>query len=134
MNGAIIPPRRRRTLNESPSEKEGKFTGTIKALSVDPLNESPSEKEGKWLKNLVMVSFLCTLNESPSEKEGKCLSAPNLANGLSALNESPSEKEGKSCVELSRASFEFLPSMKAPPKRKGNAALAPYRLDQVVPQ
>ena len=36
------------TLNESPSEKEGKyirFTGNDSALI--PLNESPSEKEGK---------------------------------------------------------------------------------------
>ena len=39
------------SLNESPSEKEGKFH-TYAALTVHsstPLNESPSEKEGKWL-------------------------------------------------------------------------------------
>ena len=35
------------------------------------LNESPSEKEGKFLPlNLIMNKSFC-LNESPSEKEGK---------------------------------------------------------------
>ena len=35
------------------------------------LNESPSEKEGKWWRVAVMVPRLRGLNESPSEKEGK---------------------------------------------------------------
>ena len=40
------PPRR--PLNESPSEKEGKFVGLIiGGLVLASLNESPSEKEGK---------------------------------------------------------------------------------------
>ena len=36
-------------LNESPSEKEGKFTPSLALHSplTIPLNESPSEKEGK---------------------------------------------------------------------------------------
>ena len=35
-------------LNESPSEKEGKFPPASRSPSVArPLNESPSEKEGK---------------------------------------------------------------------------------------
>ena len=37
------------TLNESPSEKEGKFGVGHLVDGVDcPLNESPSEKEGKF--------------------------------------------------------------------------------------
>ena len=37
------------TLNESPSEKEGKSTGDIDGrLGWNALNESPSEKEGKF--------------------------------------------------------------------------------------
>ena len=36
-----------------------------------------------------------------------------------ALNESPSEKEGKS-VLLLVDDLAFIPSMKVPPKRKGN--------------
>ena len=39
------------------------------------LNESPSEKEGKFIfLALILVRCLC-LNESPSEKEGKLLHA-----------------------------------------------------------
>ena len=40
----------RNTLNESPSEKEGKFRKSVrKQTSWHSLNESPSEKEGKSL-------------------------------------------------------------------------------------
>ena len=35
------------------------------------LNESPSEKEGKFPEQLPGVFYGCGLNESPSEKEGK---------------------------------------------------------------
>ena len=59
------------TLNESPSEKEGKS----RARSGDPtdrtLNESPSEKEGKSRSSPCRYAKYSSLNESPSEKEGK---------------------------------------------------------------
>ena len=35
------------------------------------LNESPSEKEGKFLHGVGSACSYCSLNESPSEKEGK---------------------------------------------------------------
>ena len=41
------------------------------------------------------------------------------------LNESPSEKEGK-CFSTSAGYKNNTPSMKVPPKRKGNAALPLY--------
>ena len=53
-------------------------------LQSDPikaLNESPSEKEGKFLGDKHRVAIeVETLNESPSEKEGKCRwrELPNL--------------------------------------------------------
>ena len=60
-----------------------------------------------------------TLNESPSEKEGKFpLNHPPLT--ASTLNESPSEKEGKLAVIALFALALVFPSMKVPPKRKGN--------------
>ena len=59
------------------------------------------------------------LNESPSEKEGKLQTAPkNLMSSLT-LNESPSEKEGKPSTPAPHI-FQNNPSMKVPPKRKGN--------------
>ena len=65
------------TLNESPSEKEGKCGGTITVPppQSEPLNESPSEKEGKYWRLDSEESEMGTLNESPSEKEGKCRSS-----------------------------------------------------------
>ena len=37
-----------KSLNESPSEKEGKFAGKrVSVVQMPSLNESPSEKEGK---------------------------------------------------------------------------------------
>ena len=113
-------------LNESPSEKEGKWAFS---QSIHPaeqgLNESPSEKEGKYgtldnqLRLLVAsmkvppkrkgnVSLKNTLvrtnrlNESPSEKEGKWVRRVFfLVSLLLCLNESPSEKEGKCALPIS---------------------------------
>ena len=61
------------SLNESPSEKEGKYrTRTPQRQALRPLNESPSEKEGKFWVLTLTVLTITALNESPSEKEGKC--------------------------------------------------------------
>ena len=47
--GAIILAETGHTLNESPSEKEGKSACTSPGLPTPKtLNESPSEKEGKY--------------------------------------------------------------------------------------
>ena len=61
-----------------------------------------------------------SLNESPSEKEGKSSVFPWWLGLSRSLNESPSEKEGKSlCSRVCR--YLIGPSMKVPPKRKGNS-------------
>ena len=64
-----------RTLNESPSEKEGKSSSPRMIMRGvrKPLNESPSEKEGKLSVTVWAVVLRSPLNESPSEKEGKFL-------------------------------------------------------------
>ena len=83
------------------------------------LNESPSEKEGKS-RGEQKVRENHALNESPSEKEGKFAAIATLPLGLTdSLNESPSEKEGKS-HERRQILVSPRPSMKVPPKRKGN--------------
>ena len=86
------------SLNESPSEKEGKFRRRVSAATPPPrcLNESPSEKEGKF--DLARTTGTATgrLNESPSEKVGKSRPAAHTYPLPRRLNESPSEKEGKS--------------------------------------
>ena len=62
---------------------------------VKRLNESPSEKEGKFQKFRVHNPKIGGLNESPSEKEGKSPTSSRPNSNAIGLNESPSEKEGK---------------------------------------
>ncbi len=47
------------------------------------LNESPSEKEGKFLKFLAGKQETKALNESPSEKEGKSRTPGKWSLGMS---------------------------------------------------
>ena len=89
------------SLNESPSEKEGKFPATrswCSALRMG-LNESPSEKEGK----------LCHDGLNPTFRKGASMKAlPKRKGNLS-----------KATGGSTRPSA----SMKALPKRKGNVKL-----------
>ena len=86
-----------RSLNESPSEKEGKlaprpdgYVSPFASMKVPPKRKGNTN----WAHHLILSS---SLNESPSEKEGKCDPAGLKKNYRTAvpLNESPSEKEGK---------------------------------------
>ena len=90
------------SLNESPSEKEGKYPHQQNEdRERESLNESPSEKEGKFLRiDVEYRSINGGLNESPSEKEGKSTHPTRESGSNSGLNESPSEKEGKSPQNL----------------------------------
>ena len=65
-----------------------------------------------------MLQEALSLNESPSEKEGKFKRTVRRRR-LGTLNESPSEKEGKLNARAG-GSGNPRPSMKVPPKRKGN--------------
>ena len=98
----------------------------LKPARINPsylsLNESPSEKEGKCRDIVGGIASGIPLNESPSEKEGKFLSTVTKSAPSRALNESPSEKEGKS-AQLEEMKSKLAPSMKVPPKRKGNLAV-----------
>ena len=72
------------------------------ANGFEPLNESPSEKEGKFRVPPGARTRNGSLNESPSEKEGKLVVDDRRYDLPETLNESPSEKEGKYwalCVE-----------------------------------
>ena len=50
------------------------------------------------------------------------------------LNESPSEKEGKWLLFLALRSLPLAPSMKVPPKRKGNSAGGDGDIELLLPQ
>ncbi len=87
------------------------------------LNESPSEKEGKFQLQTKPCRRPQSLNESPSEKEGKSILRGRGRSRCSGLNESPSEKEGKFSSIPYQDDVLDQASMKALPKRKGNVSL-----------
>ena len=81
-----------------PPKRKGNAQGNFAKESdtFARLNESPSEKEGKFPIAPQAQSHRISLNESPSEKEGKCPPKEQEEEEVNSLNESPSEKEGKS--------------------------------------
>ena len=84
-------------LNESPSEKEGKFalSADLSPIGLAPSMKVPPKRKGNLPFTQTLHALDSTLNESPSEKEGKSITEEATLNTVSALNESPSEKEGK---------------------------------------
>ena len=84
------------------------------------LNESPSEKEGKWARLLrVNGAVEVASMKVPPKRKGNT-GAPEVPAKGCCLNESPSEKEGKSEEGGVLLVGDGLASMKVPPKRKGN--------------
>ena len=107
-NAGLVEPSQayRGGLNESPSEKEGKWMCRRRGgCRLERLNESPSEKEGKFHGSTSTMSIVKRLNESPSEKEGKWRGLPREAEARhGSLNESPYEKAGKSMMTVHKLS------------------------------
>ena len=83
-------------LNESPSEKEGKFSHTPTGYPPPAASmKVPPKRKGNYRELSSQGEDGTCLNESPSEKEGKLKEPAVLSSHLRGLNESPSEKEGK---------------------------------------
>ena len=74
-----------------------------------------------------------TLNESPSEKEGKYQKQPAYGNRVKCPSmKVPPKRKGN--TELARLNGKrFVPSMKVPPKRKGNSARFERTLTRSAP-
>ena len=58
-----------------PKRKGNCASRRVGSSPTGPLNESPSEKEGKFQNGVGCLDKLLSLNESPSEKEGKSFRA-----------------------------------------------------------
>ena len=108
------------SLNESPSEKEGKWRSPSRSSSSSQasMKALPKRKGNFFFKDKEIA--VVGLNESPSEKEGKFVRGASSGIPCCCLNESPSEKEGKSPSSRNPRAFPYYASMKALPKRKGN--------------
>ena len=109
-------------LNESPSEKEGKCREAERTMGevFGPSMKVPPKRKGNSSGLAAVLLTDTTLNESPSEKEGKYAMTRQSARKTVTLNESPSEKEGKLPLKPEVSENTMIPSMKVPPKRKGN--------------
>ena len=88
------------------------------------LNESPSEKEGKFHAVDEVIQLIVPSMKVPPKRKGNKPLKPD-ASTAKALNESPSEKEGKWLINGRAAHAPATPSMKVPPKRKGNTPVSP---------
>ena len=65
-----------------PPKRKGNPRPFLPRPNSSSLNESPSEKEGKWVSSLPFGAHNTALNESPSEKEGKFTSPSAMVFGL----------------------------------------------------
>ena len=80
----------------------------------------PTKMLGKGRPDLALLSPEYRLNESPPKKEGKFAHHQSCQCRSPCLNESPSKKEGKFTEQRGLFLAVTKPSMKVPPKRKGN--------------
>ena len=92
----------------------------------------PPKRKGNTITPSPAIICTQSLNESPSEKEGKYHDPTPEQRTRAALNESPSEKEGK-FVGFGLSGLISPPSMKVPPKRKGNLILAGRLVHSLLP-
>ena len=100
----------RGTLNESPSEKEGKFTTARRTPANFALNESPSEKEGKFVPGVAVARIIDGPSmKVPPKRKGNAIIQTSSRLSAHTLNESPSEKEGKSLTEKLAPIISSLP-------------------------
>ena len=109
------------TLNESPSEKEGKFqNGPGTSAHYVPSMKVPPKRKGNWNFGPGEGNDSDASMKVPPKRKGNP-SRISLALSLPCgLNESPSEKEGKAVADWFQLHNPDA-SMKVPPKRKGKA-------------
>ena len=74
------------------------------------------------------------LNESPSEKEGKLLTLKMLKSTNSPSMKVPPKRKGNSLRHMPVEHLSVSPSMKVPPKRKGNDSFMSAAGHQALPQ
>ena len=86
------------------------------------LNESPSEKEGKFVQLLTSSVHVHEASmKVPPKRKGNPITPYRVEFSARSLNESPSEKEGKWRHRTPKRCRHEPASMKALPKRKGNS-------------
>ena len=86
----------------------------------DPLNESPSEKEGKFQSRMALNAISRPSMKVPPKRKGNVNARPGgLAQPRPSMKVPPKRKGNLDAVP--DGLHNILPSMKVPPKRKGNS-------------
>ena len=84
------------------------------------LNESPSEKEGKYIAAILQSVLLDPSMKVPPKRKGNAArSAARPGSGITSMKVPPKRKGNKKMTRCGAGADH--PSMKVPPKRKGNA-------------
>ena len=103
-----------------PPKRKGNVACCADSAETFSLNESPSQKEGKLRRIHNEENFNSSLNESPSQKEGKYrVGAVRYREQHGASMKVPPKRKGNEGLPHSKVLDSFA-SMKVPPKRKGN--------------
>ena len=93
---------------KAPPKRKGNLRWLVRACSANlTLNESPSEKEGKFEVVGGESERVCPSMKVPPKRKGNNWAKKCTAEQIRALNESPSEKEGKSanCIFAGQVVF-----------------------------
>ena len=88
--------RRARPSMKVPPKRKGNLQQPGNRARPHPLNESPSEKEGKFMADADYADMMYPSMKVPPKRKGNGRSGSVGTNYWHPLNESPSEKEGKS--------------------------------------
>ena len=126
---AILP----QTLNESPSEKEGK---SIFHLSEHPIRppsmKVPPKRKGNKSPVPVGTGLLPSMKVSPKRKGNRRIGGDSPRRKPPSMKVPPKRKGNPSCHGF--LSGVRRPSMKVPPKRKGNSCFWTARRFGWLPQ
>ena len=122
-----VPPKRKGNAAPIPSMKvPPKRKGNRVEFDLNPdalaLNESPSEKEGKFRCADVLPAVRHPSMKVPPKRKGNLFWKMEKLFCLNPSMKVPPKRKGNANCSRRSATFCSKPSMKVPPKRKGNAA------------
>ena len=106
---------------KAPPKRKGNLRWLVRACSANlTLNESPSEKEGKSCRYKPhTMRIWCPSMKVPPKRKGNPGSGSSGAGGIPPSMKVPPKRKGNLMKGFHSRIFKS-PSMKVPPKRKGN--------------
>ena len=105
-----------------PPKRKGNFSPAALARRCwRGLNESPSEKEGKFTDSVHDFALAAASMKVPPKRKGNCLLTQSILLPVSSASmKVPPKRKGNLNRAVRLAAHLIAASMKVPPKRKGN--------------